>query len=148
MEIRGKIERIRAMSFNGSLLTIGGSDFPLQYVFRDSYKITPLRRLDLDSTRTTSGYLQRNVLSHTATTISFSTKPMYNDEMSAMWSFIRSAYISLAEKKVSLVYYVPETDSYSSGYFYIPDFEFSINLIDTTTNKILYNSSTLEFIEY
>lgn len=136
------------MSFNGNLLSLGGTQFPLNYIYKESYTITPNRRLDLDSTRTTTGVLNRNVLSHTATTISFQTKPLDNEEMAEMWSFIRNAYTDEDAKKVRVVYYSPELDSYESGTFYIPDVEFPIYSVDTDNSTILYKSQTIELIEY
>lgn len=136
------------MAFNGSLISLGGSNFPLKYVFKESYKVTPNRRQDLDPYRDANGNLHRNVLSHTATTITFQTKPMWNTDFEAMMSFIRNRYTNVAEKKLSITYYSPDTDSYKTGNFYMPDMEFNMNMVDTYNNRILYNSMTLEFIEY
>lgn len=136
------------MAFNGSLISLGGNNFPLKYVFKESYKVTPNRRQDLDPYRDANGNLHRNVLSHTATTITFQTKPMWNTDFEAMMSFIRNRYTNVAEKKLSITYYSPDTDSYKTGNFYMPDMEFNMNMVDTYNNRILYNSMTLEFIEY
>ena len=59
------------MAFNGSLLsmcqpsTVGTNNevydnFSLDYIFRESYKISPNRRQDLDSGRNTEGKMKRN----------------------------------------------------------------------------------------
>lgn len=136
------------MAFNGSLLSLGGSNFPLKYVFKESYKVTPNRRQDLDPYRDANGNLHRNVLSHTATTISFQTKPMWNDEMATLMAFIRNRYTDQDEKKLSITYYSPDTDSYKTGNFYMPDMEFNMDMVDTVKKKVMYKSMTLEFIEY
>ena len=136
------------MAFNGYLLKISGDKFPLKYVYKESYKVTPNRRQDLDPKRDETGKLHRNTLSHTATTIELQTKPMWNNQMASLMSFIRSRYTNSSEKKVSLEYYSPDTNSYKTGNFYVPDLEFNMNYVDTTNNKILYNSMTIEFIEY
>lgn len=136
------------MAFNGTLLLLGGTNFPLGYIYKESYKVAPNRALDLDSTRTANGVMTRTVLDHTATTISFDVRPMWNDDCKRMWDFIRSKFINDKEKKVRATYYSPELDDYKSGDFYIPDFEFPINLVDVKNKRILYNSYTLEFIEY
>lgn len=136
------------MSFNGSLIKFSGDNFPLKYVFKESYKVTPNRRQDLDPYRDGNGKLHRNTLSHTATTIQFQTKPMWNDDFDTMMSFIRSHYTNDLEKKLSITYFSPDTNSYKTGNFYVPDIEYTIDLVDTTKNKILYLSTTLEFIEY
>lgn len=136
------------MAFEGYLLKIGNDIFPLSCVFKESYEITPNRRLDLDSTRNANGELTRNVVSHTASTILFQTKPMWNDELSDMMKFIKDRYLNESEKKISLTYYCPDLDSYKSGVFYIPDVKFPINYVDVENKKIFYNSFQLEFIEY
>lgn len=136
------------MAFNGYLLKLGGTTLPLKYIFKESYKVTPNRRQDLDPKRDETGKLHRNTLEHTATTISFQTKPMWNDEMASLMSLIRGSYSNSLEKKVSVTYFSPDTNSYHSGTFYVPDIEFTIDLIDTSKNKVLYLSTTIEFIEY
>lgn len=136
------------MAFNGSLLKFSGDNFDLDYVYKESYKITPNRVQDLDPYRDANGLLHRNALSHTATTISFQTKPMWNTEFETMMSFVRSHYTNSSEKKLSITYYSPDTDSYKTGDFYVPDVEITMDLVDTSRKKILYLSTTLEFIEY
>ena len=136
------------MAFNGSLLKLGGADFPLKYIYKESYKITPNRRQDLDPKRTESGKLKRNTLSHYVTTIQFQTKPMWNNEFAQMMSFIRSHYSNEKEKKFSITYYSPDTNDYETGDFYLPDVEISMDMVDTDKKKIFYLSTTIEFIEY
>lgn len=136
------------MAFNGSLLKFSGDNFPLKYVFKESYKVTPNRRQDLDPYRDGNGYLHRNTLSHTATTIQFQTKPMWNDQFDQMMNFIRSHYTNTQEKKLQITYYSPDINSYKTGNFYVPDVEYVMDLVDTVKNRILYLSTTLEFIEY
>jgi len=136
------------MSFNGSLLRMGADNFPLSYVFKESYKVTPQARLDLDPFRNTEGWLMRNVLNHTATKITFQVKPMWNAEHAQMWAFIRSHYTIPHERKLILTYYCPDMDDYASGNFYIPDFTPQMDLVDTVHNKVLFLSYELSFIEY
>ncbi|MBQ3558253.1 MAG: hypothetical protein IJA07_01910 [Agathobacter sp.] len=136
------------MAFNGYLLKMGEEIFPLSFVFKESYKVVPNRRQDLDSTRNANGKLQRNVLDHMPSTISFQTKPMWSDELNEMMSFIRSHFSVEKEKKMILEYYCPDTDDYKTGEFYVPDIEYSISRVDLENNKIFYNGFQLEFIEY
>lgn len=136
------------MAFNGSLLNLSGSNFPLKFVFKESYNITPNRRIDLDSQSDANGVLVRNVLSHTASTIELTTKPMWNKDFAEMMAFIRSKYVNTNEKKLNITYYSPDLDDYKTGNFYVPDFTVSINRVDVASKKIFYNSMTLKFIEY
>lgn len=136
------------MAFSGYLIKIGSANFPLTYVFTNSYSITPNRRQDLDPFRDADGYLQRNVVNHAPSTIEFKTKPMDNRQLASMMEFIRSRYINVNEKKLLIEYYCPDMDAYQSGTFYVPDIQFPINRIDVKTGTIYYNSFSLEFIEY
>ena len=136
------------MAFDGYLLKVGAEIFPLSFVFKESYEVTPNRRQDLNSTRNANGILQRNVLSHKPSTISLSTRPMDNTELANMMSLITRNFVAENERKVQLTYYCPDINSYKTGYFYIPDITFPINLVDVENKTILYNSFTLEFIEY
>lgn len=136
------------MAFDGTLLRFSGANFPLKYIYKESYKVTPNRRQDLDPYRDANGVLHRNTLQHTATTISFETKPMWNNEFDQMMAFIRNHYTNSLEKKLRITYYSPDTGGYHEGDFYLPDFELNIDLVDTTRNKMLYLSTTFEFIEY
>lgn len=136
------------MAFDGNLIKMGSGNtpLPLSYIKVQSYKVVPNRRQDLDSTRNANGILQRTVLDHYASTVEFATIPMDNKQMATFMSLIRSKYSIEKEKKIHLTYYCPDTDSYKSGDFYVPDIEFPIIYIDGTT--IQYDSVTLEFIEY
>lgn len=136
------------MAFTGSLLSLGGSNFPLQYVYKESYKVTPNRRQDLDPKRDETGVLHRNTLEHTATTIQLQTKPMYQNDMANLMAFLRNSYSNSLEKKTTITYFSPDTNTYKTGTFYVPDIQFDMNYVDTVHNRILYNSTTLEFIEY
>ena len=136
------------MAFNGYLLKMGADVFPLSFVYKNSYSITPNRRQDVDSTRNANGVLERNVLDHMPSTISFQTKPMYNDDLEKMMSFIRSHYSVEKEKKLVLEYYCPDINGYKTGEFYVPDISFPIDMVDVKNKRILYREFQLEFIEY
>ncbi len=136
------------MAYNGYLLKMGADEFPLSFVYTKTYKITPNRRLDVDSGSNANGVLERNVLDHMPSTISFQTVPMTNKELSQMMSFIRNHYSVEKEKKLVLEYYCPDIDDYKTGEFYIPDISYPIDRIDDDTMTIYYGSFNLEFIEY
>lgn len=142
------------MSFNGKLIefssdgsNINFDNFSLGYIFKESYEVTPDRRQDLDSGRTANGLLKRNVLEHTATTISFSTKPMWGDQMDRMNKFLSSHFVlSSKHKKCKIRYYNPLKCDYSIGNFYLADVTYPVLRVEG--KRILYNTTTLQFIEY
>ena len=137
------------MSFSKTLFTLGGTKFPLKWIYRESYHVTP-HVLDLDSTRATTGELQRNVLDLVPCTIQWQTPPLSFDEYEEMWSFIRSAYVDDKERKVSCKYYSFETGGMEpigyGGFGYIPDVEHSPYTINNDKKMML--SSTIEIIGY
>lgn len=137
------------MAYNGYLLKIGGpagSEFPMEYVQAETYKITPNQRQDMDPTRDTSGVLHRNVVAHRPSKIEFNTRKLYNTDVEIIMSLLRQNYINEAEKKLVLQYYVPDLNSYQTGNFYIPDIDF--NIISIADNKIRYDAIRFAFIEY
>ena len=147
------------MAFDGNLLyfcdpsTVSASTptydaFDIDYVFRESYKIIPNRRQELDSGRNTEGVMQRNVLSHYVSTISLTVRSVNNTELATLMSFIRNHYTIAKEKKLKLKYYCPDTDSYKVGDFYVPDIEYTMRMVDTVNRQIRYDEFSLEFIEY
>lgn len=136
------------MAFSGYLLRVGGDDFPLAYVTANTYRVIPNRRQDVDSDRNGIGVLERNVLAHTPSTITFQTIAMDNIMLSQLMGFLREHYIIEKERKLELTYYCPDLDDYKTGNFYVPDIEFPIDYIDLDDNKIYYEEITLEFIEY
>lgn len=136
------------MAFQGYLMKIGQTVFPLSFVYKESYEIVPKMRQDKDPFRNANGELTRGVLPHMCSKISIKTKPMWDYEMSQLMTLIKNNFVVEKERKVSLTYFCPDTNDYSTGNFYIPDFNFNMNYVDTENNKILYNSMTIEFIEY
>lgn len=134
-------------NFDGNLFYLCGAPFPLKYIFKNSYSVTP-HNMDLDSTQDTTGILQRNVLEATSVTISITTKPMYIDDFTAMWAFIRSKLNNMRERKVNVTWYNPETDVYETDTCYSPDVEHNMDMVDSSKRSILYMSETIEFIGY
>ena len=135
--------------FNGFLVTIHGTtdyNIPLEYMTEKSYKCT-ISTLDLDATRDANGVLHRNAVLQVPH-CSFDTRPLTNVDVGTLWSNIQSRYIgdSNNEKKLLASVYLPESDSYYTGAFYIPDTEMTINLIKG--GKVYYEPITFEFIGY
>lgn len=139
------------MSFNGYLIKLGGSagtPLPITYMRYDTYKVTPNQRMDLDPTRDTTGLLHRNTLAHTATKIEFNTPRFTNSVIGTLNTLIQSAMSDRQARKIDLEYYDPETDSYKTGTFYMPDVAYQIVNVDAVKNIINYNETRYAFIEY
>lgn len=121
---------------------------PNKYIKLEEYKITPNQMLDLDSYRSETGVLLRNVLSHTATKAEYQTPIISETDLAAMMTIIRNGYTDTKAHTLELKYYVPETQSYKTGTFYVPDIDYTIRQIDDTNNKVTYNPVRVAFIEY
>ena len=139
------------MAYNNFLIKLGGSGgtaLSLEYIQYDTYKVTPNQRMDIEAGRDSTGLLHRSVVSHTATKVEFETVPMDSGRVGTMMTLIRGYWTSTKERKINLQYYDPETDSYKSGTFYMPDIEFNIRSIDTTNKIVYYEPIRIAFIEY
>ena len=133
-----------ANNYRGYLLKFGDIIMPNKYFFE--YSSTPDQRLDSDAERDNNGYLQRSTLPDGKSDITFSTHIMSLDEKIYFQNMIKSSIINDAQRKCKVTYWNDETNNYETGYFYIPDVEYSI--MDAGTKDILYNPISVELIEY
>ena len=140
------------MAFNGKLIELktGANyvEFPLKYIMSESYKVTPNQRMESSAYRATTGLLKRKTVDHTASKIDLSTPPITNKDASAINTLLSNAYTEAKERKLDLRYYDPETDTYKTGTFYVPDPDYDILFIDQANTIIQYNSVRIAFIEY
>jgi len=123
------------------------------FIGADTYKSTPDRAQDLDSYRNADGVLKRHVLKHTASGITFNTPYLYYRQKVKLMKAINDGAnvkdgkcVPRPERKVRLRYYNDLTDDYSTGYFYIPDIEFTYYSL--YGGEPMYLPITIEFIEY
>ena len=140
------------MAFNGKLLELktGNSyvTFPTKYIKAESYQVTPEQRMEVSAGRASSGKLNRTTCSHKASKIEFNTTPLTNKEIYAISTLFTNAYTNSDQRKLEAKYYDPETDSYKTGEFYLPDIEYPILRIDLDTNTVHYDSVRYALIEY
>ena len=140
------------MAFTGELVELktGANDvpFPLKFIKSESYKVTPDQRMEASATRSTTGVLVRQTVSHTASKIDFNTVAMTNKDVSTIQTLLSNAYTNAQERKLDLRYYNPATDSYKTGTFYVPDVDYNIIHIDAALKVIYYDSIRFAFIEY
>ncbi|MEA5060682.1 MAG: DUF6711 family protein [Candidatus Pelethousia sp.] len=133
----------------GYLLRAGGVIVPHKYIRPQSYAVTPAQMQDLSAERDTTGVLHRDVVDHAPSKIEFETADgLTNTEIAALAGIFRAAFTSLKARTLVLEYYVPDTDSYASGTFYMPDVQYKIKWIDKANNIIIYEPGRFAFIEY
>lgn len=139
------------MAYNNFLIKLGGSTgtaLSLEYIQYETYKVTPNQRMDIEAGRDSTGLLHRSVVAHTATKVEFETPYMDSNKVDAMMTLIKNYWTSTKERKINLQYYDPETNSYKTGTFYMPDIEFNIRNIDTVKKVVNYDPIRIAFIEY
>lgn len=135
------------MAYEGYLIRIGSNstDFFGNYIVCQTYKVSK-KIIDLSSYRDGNGELRRNALDHVSYTINFSIKPLDNTRLQTFLSAIRSNFIIEKERKVPVTFYSPESDSYITADFYMPDPEFTISRIEG--NQVFFEKTTIKFIGY
>lgn len=137
------------MAFNGYLIKIGGTDFPLKYIEHKTYKVTPNQRQEKKANRNAEGELIRTTLPHTPVKIEFETLPgIKNSAVEEINSLIRSNFTVPLERKLSINYYDPEENTYKTADVYMPDTEYPIMRIDTEHNVVYYDKIRYAFIGY
>lgn len=140
------------MAFNGKLLELKINNsytaFPTDLVNSESYKVTPDQRMEASANRASSGKLIRSTVSHTASKIELNTIILTNSQLATIETLLTNAYTDSLQRKLELRYYVPQSDSYKTGEFYVPDVDYDILRIDKDKNIIWYSSVRYAFIEY
>ena len=137
------------MAYSGYLIKVGGANgtqLPMKYIKAEGYDVSPNQRMESEAKRDVTGVLHRTTVAHTATKVEFNTPKMTNRDVDDMMTMFRNNWSSTAERKLTIQYYDPETDSYKEGTFYMPDIKFPINRVDG--NLIYYNEIRIAFIEY
>ena len=137
------------MAFSGYLIKLGsssGSELPMRYMKPESYIVEPNQRMESEAARAVTGLLHRTTVDHTASKIEFTTPVVTNREVSALNALLASNMTDTHKKDITLYYYDPETDSYKTGDFYIPDIQYTITQVEGNTIK--YSGIRYAFIEY
>lgn len=133
-----------ANNYNGYLIKFGDMVMPNSYL--QEYSSTPNQRLESDAERDQNGNMQRSTLPYSKTSIVFSTHILTLDEKINFQEIINLSIINEAQRKCFVEYWNDEINMYSSGYFYIPDIEYSV--MNADAESILYNPISIELIEY
>lgn len=142
------------MGYSGYLIKLGNTILPNNYIKIKSYTVIPQQTMEWSAERTMSGLLVRSTVSHKPTKITFSTPRMVNRTMTSVrdvptfWGYFTNAFTDEKERKLKVTYYEPQSDSYKTGDFYVPDISYPIEFIDQKTNLIHYGESNISLIEY
>lgn len=138
------------MAFNGYLITLGGENgthLPMKYIKLSGYSVTSNQRMETEAKRTLDGLLHRSTVEHTATKIEFTTPNMTNRDLDDMMALFRANWTNATERKITLYYYDPETNSHKQGEFYMPDIKYEMERVHDPFT-IIYKEIRVAFIEY
>lgn len=140
------------MAFNGKLVEMKTNNswvtLPTTYIKAESYKVTPCQRMEASANRAASGKLIRSTVEHTASKIEFTTINLTNSEVKTLYGMFTAAFSDSLQRKLELRYYDPESDSYKTGDFYMPDADYDIARIDVDAKVVYMNPIRYAFIEY
>lgn len=138
------------MAFSGYLIKVGSPavEIPLRYMRAETYSVTPNQRLEWSAERDTTGVLHRETVSNMPPKIEFNTPLMTNSDIAVLNAILNAAYSNTAERRLTVNYYDPETDSYKTHDCYMPDVQYSIRNVDTVNNVINYEELRYAFIGY
>lgn len=128
------------MAFSGYYFKINNVTFPSNLIAIESLVITPDQILDDDSYRDSDGKLHRSTLPHTPTKIEFNTPTLTQTQNVTLQTFFTNMIT------IDVEYFNPKTGGYSTGTFYAPDINFTINY--QIGNTIYYNPIRIALIEY
>lgn len=134
------------MAYERYLIAFGGYILPNSYLIQNGYTAIPNQRTELSATRDNNNSLHRVTSPNHKTTIRLTTGILHLSDKLAIQSIMARGLVDSTERKYSITYWNDETNSYSTGYFYMPDVTYSV--IDTRGSDIIYNSVSFEFIEY
>lgn len=131
-------------NFKGWMIKVGDDIFPNEYIAMNTYNSSPNQRTDQDSYTDGNGKLQRNILPHTRTKVTFSTPDeMHLEDKIKMQSFFN-------RDETPLTYWNDEKNEYTEGTFYMADPNFPIKRVinNNEESDIVYGAITIEIIEY
>lgn len=138
------------MAFSGYLIKVGSPavEIPLKYMRAETYKVTPNQRLEWSAERDVTGVLHRETTPNMPPKIEFNTPLMTNKDIKALNTILSNAYSNATERKLSVTYYDPESDTYKTHDCYMPDVKYEIRNVDTAHNVINYEELRYAFIGY
>lgn len=133
------------------LKTVGNTvylSFPMKYVAKNGLHIIPNVREEIKAYRDdNTRHLTRVTASGTKTPISIDMLGgLNNAQKNEILHWFTSHETDALQRKIDILYYDLDTDTYGTGTFYRADTEYTI--IRTTANDIIYDAFTYDLVEY
>ena len=130
--------------YQGYQIKIGNTVIPDKYIKFDSYDAS-YPALDLDAFRDANSDLHRNVIGRKLK-VEFTTPYLYQSDMIALTSLIRSNFLSELEQDANITFYYPLKDDYITQRAYLVDMNFKI--AQNSPNGYIYSPTRICFIAY
>lgn len=144
--------------FKGYLLRFGDSpngELPLHFLEMSSYEVNPNQRIEKEAFRDANGNLHRSTIPNHKTKITFTTKPINNNQKKDLFNIFntgRDDSPNKTQRYNERMYYIRywdvETDEYKTGEFYMVDPTYKILRIDSTKELVYYEPIKYTFIQY
>lgn len=140
------------MAFQGYLIKVGtgnsATEIPLRFMRAETYSVTPDQRMEWSAERDITGVLHRDTVENMPPKIEFKTPLMTNKDIVQLNTIIQGAFTNQRERKISIEFYDPETDSYKTWDCYMPDVQYQIRNVDVARNIVNYQELRFAFIGY
>lgn len=141
------------MAFNGYLVKVVNpnntlTEIPLTFMRAETYKVTPQQRLEWSAERDVTGVLHRETVQNMPPKIEFKTPIMTNSMIKQLNTIFQSAYTNVPERKLTVEYYDPASDSYKRHDCYMPDVDYVPLKVDSAKSVIWYNETRYALIGY
>lgn len=140
------------MAFSGYLISLKtGANYvniPLKYMRAETYSVTPEQRMEWSAERNINGFLNRVTVQNMPPKIEFNTPLMTNTDIATLNGLFQAAYTNVAERKLTIKYYDPESNSYKEHDCYMPDVKYEIRNVDEAKNVINYEELRYALIGY
>jgi hypothetical protein len=114
----------------------------------ETYSVTPDQRMEWSAERDITGVLHRDTVENMPPKIEFKTPLMTNKDIVQLNTIIQGAFTNQRERKLSIEFYDPESDSYKTWKCYMPDVQYQIRNVDAARNIVNYQELRFAFIGY
>lgn len=138
-----------ANNYKGYLIKAGNSSeiMDMRWIVRKSYRSKPNQREEIEAYR--DDYT-RNLTRVTApglkSNIKFTLVRADLDTKIAIQNFFNSVMVNKLQRKVHLTIWNDEDNEYQTGYYYLPDIEWTIE--DADQDTIYYKETAIELQQY
>lgn len=132
--------------YDGYLLMLGNTKFPMKYIKAGTYKSSPNQRTELKAYTNAQNKLIRQTSPKYRSKVEFETPPLFLDELEEIRQMINKATINAVERKGIVKYFNEEDLRYKTMTCYMPDIEYTTK--DDLSGQLLYEPIRLAFIEY